>query len=114
MVALKIYRYYLYGVHIDVFTNPKSLQYVFTQKQLNLFQKRWLELLKDYDISVLYHPKNANVVAHALSRMTMGSVSHIEEAKKDLAKEIHSWLGWGEVGGSPNGGAIVHNNSNHL
>ena len=101
----------MYGVHIDVFTNQKSLQYVFTQKQFNLCQKSWLELLKDYDISVLYHPKK---VAHALSRMTMGSVSNIEEAKNDLAKEIHSWLCWGEVGGSPNRGDIVHHNSNHL
>ena len=55
--SLKIWRHYLYGVHVDVFTNHKSLQYVFIQKELNLRQRRWLELLKDYDMSVLYHPK---------------------------------------------------------
>ena len=59
-----------------------SLQYVFTQKELNLRQRRWLELLKDYDINVLYHPDKSNLVVDALSRMTMGSVSHIGEAKK--------------------------------
>ncbi|WMV45747.1 hypothetical protein MTR67_039132, partial [Solanum verrucosum] len=64
--ALKIWRHYLYGVHADVFTDHKSLQYVFSQKDLNLHQRRWLEILKDYDISVLYHPVKANVVADAL------------------------------------------------
>src|SRR5688572_31137563 len=87
--ALKIWRHYLYGVHVDVFTDQKSLQYVFTQKDLNLRQMRWLELLKDYDISVLYHPGKANVVADALSRLSMGSVSHVEEGKKELVKDVH-------------------------
>ncbi|WMV09597.1 hypothetical protein MTR67_002982 [Solanum verrucosum] len=54
--ALKIWRHYLYGVHVDMFTDHKSLQYVFTQKELNLKQRRWLELLKDYDMSILYYP----------------------------------------------------------
>ena len=49
---------------------------MFTQKELNI-QKRWLELLKDYDMSVLYHPDKDNVVVDTLSRMTMGSVSHV-------------------------------------
>ena len=52
--ALNIWRHYLYGVHVDVFTDHKSLRYVFTQKELNLCQKRWLEFLKDYDMSVHY------------------------------------------------------------
>ena len=59
-----------------MYTDYKSLQYMFTQKELNI-QKRWLELLKDYDMSVLYHPDKANVVTDALSRMTMVSVSHV-------------------------------------
>ncbi|WMV60292.1 hypothetical protein MTR67_053677 [Solanum verrucosum] len=66
--ALKIWRHYLYGVHVDIFTDHKSLQYVLTQKELNLRQRRWLELLKDYDLSILYHPGKANVVADSLSR----------------------------------------------
>ena len=61
VVELNIWRHYLYGVHVDVFTDHKSLQYVFTQKELNLCQKRWLEFLKDYDMSVHYHPGKANV-----------------------------------------------------
>ena len=52
--ALKIGRYYLYGVHVDVFINHKSLQYVFTQQYLNLFQRILLDLLKDYDMSVSF------------------------------------------------------------
>ena len=48
--ALKIWRHYLYGVHVDVFSDKKSLQYVFTKKKLNLHQRRWLEFLKDYDL----------------------------------------------------------------
>ena len=79
----------MYGVHVDVFTDHKSLQYVFTQKDLNLRQRRWLELLKDYDMSVLYHPGKANVVADALSRLSMRSTSHIEDSKKELVRDVH-------------------------
>ena len=87
--ALKIWRHYLYGVHVDLFTDHKSLQYVFTQTELNLRQRRWLELLKDYDMSVLYHPGKANVVADALSRVSMGSFSYVVEGKKELARDVH-------------------------
>ncbi|WMV58524.1 hypothetical protein MTR67_051909, partial [Solanum verrucosum] len=55
--ALKIGMHYLYRVHVDVFTDHKNLQYVFSQNDLNLFQRRWLELLKDYDMSVLLSPR---------------------------------------------------------
>ena len=61
---------------------------MFTQKELNI-QKRWLELLKDYDMSVLYHPDKDNVVVNGLSRMIMGSVSQLDEAKKDLVKDVY-------------------------
>ena len=54
--ALKQWRHYLYGVKCEVYTDHHSLQYVFTQKDLNLRQRRWMELLKDYDITILYHP----------------------------------------------------------
>ena len=87
--SLKIWRHYLYGVHVDVFTDHKSLQYVFTQKELNLRHTRWLEFLKDYDMSVHYHPGKANVVADALSRLSMGSVAHVEEERKELANDVH-------------------------
>ncbi|KAL4308445.1 hypothetical protein GQ457_01G007640 [Hibiscus cannabinus] len=66
--ALKIWRHYLYGERCMVYTDHKSLKYLMTQKELNLRQRRWLELLKDYDLSIEYHPGKANVVADALSR----------------------------------------------
>ena len=79
----------MYGVHVDMYTEHKSLQYVFTQKELNLRQRLWLELLKDYDMYVLYHHGKANVVVDSFSRMTMGSVSRVEEGMKDLVKYVH-------------------------
>ena len=82
MFALKIWKHYFYGVYVDVLTNHKSLQYVFTQKELNLCQRRWLEFLKDYDMSVHYHPRKKNVVGNARSRLSMGSVAHVEEKRK--------------------------------
>ncbi|KAI3715240.1 hypothetical protein L6452_22213 [Arctium lappa] len=66
--ALKLWRHYLYGTKCTLFTDHKSLKYVFDQKELNMRQRRWLELLKDYDCELLYHPGKANVVADALSR----------------------------------------------
>ncbi|WMV45499.1 hypothetical protein MTR67_038884 [Solanum verrucosum] len=67
----------------------KSLQYVSTQKELNLRQRRWLEFLKDYDMNVLYHPSKASIVTYALSRLSMGSVAHVEKERKELAKDVH-------------------------
>ncbi|XP_070057013.1 uncharacterized mitochondrial protein AtMg00860-like [Nicotiana tomentosiformis] len=58
-------------------------------KELNLRQRRWLELLKDYDIDLLYHPGKANVVADALSRKSMGSLAHLEAYQRPLAKEVY-------------------------
>ncbi|KAH0680971.1 hypothetical protein KY290_023159 [Solanum tuberosum] len=87
--SLKIWRHYLYGVHVDVFTDHKSLQYVFSQKDLNLRQRRWLELLKDYDMSVLYHPGKANVVADELNRLSMGTMDHAEDENKELVRQVH-------------------------
>ena len=66
--ALKQWRHYLYGVKCEVYIDHRSLQYVFTPKDLNLRQRRWMELLKDYDITILYHPGKSNVVADALCK----------------------------------------------
>ncbi|KAL0546199.1 hypothetical protein IC582_016105 [Cucumis melo] len=75
--ALKIWRHYLYGEKIQIFTDHKSLKYFFTQKELNMRQRRWLELVKDYDCEILYHPGKANVVADALSRKVSHSTALI-------------------------------------
>nr|GFC19796.1 putative reverse transcriptase domain-containing protein [Tanacetum cinerariifolium] len=66
--ALKFWRHYLYGTKCTVFTDHKSLQHILDQKELNMRQRRWLELLSDYDCEIHYHPGKSNVVVDALSR----------------------------------------------
>jgi hypothetical protein len=66
--ALKIWRHYLLGNVCNIFTNHKSLKYIFTQPELNMRQRRWLELIKDYNLNMQYHPGKANIVTDALSR----------------------------------------------
>nr|GFB58478.1 retrotransposon protein, putative, Ty3-gypsy subclass [Tanacetum cinerariifolium] len=66
--ALKIWRHYLYGTKCTVFTNYKSLQHILDQKELNMRQRQWLELLSDYDCEIRYYPGKANVIADALRR----------------------------------------------
>ncbi|WVZ79081.1 hypothetical protein U9M48_026706 [Paspalum notatum var. saurae] len=66
--ALKIWRHYLLGNTCHIYTDHKSLKYILTQPELNMRQRRWLELIKDYDLEIHYHPGKANVVADALSR----------------------------------------------
>ncbi|GKE44731.1 putative reverse transcriptase domain-containing protein, partial [Tanacetum coccineum] len=99
--ALKIWRHYLYGTKYVVFTDHKSLQHILYQKDLNMRQRRWIELLSHYDCKIRYHPGKANVVADALSRkerieplqvralvMTIGLdlPSRIIEAQKEAVK----------------------------
>jgi hypothetical protein len=64
----KIWRHYVMRTKCQVYTDHKSLKYIFTQKDLNLRQHRWLELIKDYDLEIHYHPLKANLVAYALSK----------------------------------------------
>jgi hypothetical protein len=68
VMALRTWRLYLPGNVVHIYTNHKSLKYIFTQPDLNMRQRRWLELIKDYELEVHYHPGKANVMADALSR----------------------------------------------
>ncbi|GJX83842.1 putative reverse transcriptase domain-containing protein [Tanacetum coccineum] len=77
--ALKLWRHYLYGTKCVVFTDHKILQYILNKKELNLRQRRWIELLSDYDCEIRYHPGKANAVADALSR---------KERDKPLREEV--------------------------
>ena len=86
--ALKIWRHHLYGAQCEVFTDHKSLKYIFTQKELNMRQRRWLELLKDYDLTIHYHPRKANVVADALSRKSMGNLAVLITHQSQLFEDI--------------------------
>ena len=79
---LKIWRHYLYDSRFEVFSDHKSLNYLFDQKELNMRQQRWLELLMDYDFNLNYHPGKVNVVLDALSlkvlHMTTMMVKELE------------------------------------
>ena len=75
MFALKIWRHYLYGEKCRIFTYHKNLKYLLNQKDLNLRQRRWLELFKDYNCIIDYQPRKANVVADALSRKMIFALS---------------------------------------
>jgi hypothetical protein len=118
--ALKIRRHYIMGTKCQVYMDHKNLKYIFTQKDLNLRQRRWLELIKDYDLEIHYHPGKANLVADALSRkehvhsavvaqlpyeivedfrrLNLGIVSHTEgviiDVEPTLEQEIHK----GQIG----------------
>jgi hypothetical protein len=86
--ALKIWRHYLMGAHCNIYTDHKSLKYIFTQADLNMRQRRWLELIKDYDLEVHYHPSKANVVADALSRKAQCNCMNMDARITTLCDEL--------------------------
>ncbi|KAJ7976180.1 Retrovirus-related Pol polyprotein from transposon 17.6 [Quillaja saponaria] len=75
--ALKIWRHYLYGETFEIFTDHKSLKYIFDQKELNLRHHRWIKLLDGYYCSISYQPSKVNVIADTLSRKSMGSLFYL-------------------------------------
>ena len=75
--ALKIWHHYLYGEQFEVFLDHKSLKYIFTQRNLNMRQHRWMEYLEDYDFTLQYHPGKENVVDDALSRKSRGVLASV-------------------------------------
>jgi hypothetical protein len=86
--ALKTWRHYLYGQKCDIYTDHKSLKYIFTQSELNMRQWRWLELIKDYELKIHYHPGKANVVADALSRKSQVNMLATHPMPYELVKEF--------------------------
>lgn len=92
--ALKIWRHYVIENKCDVYTDHKSLKYIFTQPDLNLHQRRWLELVKDYNLEVHYHPGKANMVADTLSRKPFRNkeTCSLEDWKQESAK-LNACLG---------------------
>jgi hypothetical protein len=118
--ALKIWRYYIMGTKCQVYNDHKSLKYIFTQKDLNLRQCRWLELIKDYELEIHYHPGKANLVAHALSRnehvhsaivaqlpdeivedfrrLNLGIVAHTEGVTIDVEPILEQEIRKGQIG----------------
>jgi hypothetical protein len=118
--ALKIWRHYIMGTKCQVYTDHKSLKHIFTQKDLNVRQRRWLELIKDYDLEIHYHPSKANLVTDALSRkehvhsavvaqlpdeivedfrrLNLGIVAHTEGVTIDVEPTLEQEICKGQVG----------------
>ncbi|GJY63981.1 reverse transcriptase domain-containing protein [Tanacetum coccineum] len=107
--ALKIWRHYLYGTKSVIYTDHKSLQYIFDQKDLNMRQRRWIKLLSDYECEIKYHPGKANMVVDALSRkerlkprrvramsitIHSGLKTKILEAQSEASKDLKAPTEW--------------------
>jgi hypothetical protein len=88
--ALKIWRRHLMGAKCNIYTDHKSLKYIFTQADLNMRQRRWLELIKDYDLEVHYHPGKANVVADTLSHKAHCHCSSVEIFSETLCYQMRN------------------------
>jgi hypothetical protein len=86
--ALKIWGHYLMGKRCELYMDHKCLKYIFTQANLNLRQRRWLELIKDYDLGINYHHRKANMVADALSRRSHVSQLVVDSMSFELCEEF--------------------------
>jgi hypothetical protein len=86
--TFKIWRHYLMRKRCELYTNHKSLKYIFTQSNLNLRQRRWLELIKDYDLGINYHPGKANVVTDVLSQRSHVSQLVVDSMPFELCDEF--------------------------
>jgi hypothetical protein len=86
--ALKIWRHYLIGHRCEIYSDHKSLKCIFTQNDLNLRQRLWLELIKDYDLGINYHPRKANVVADVLSRKKYCNTTFAQRMPSEMRREI--------------------------
>ena len=86
--ALKIWRHYLYGEEFEVYSDNKSLKYIFMQQDLNMRQRRWMEFLEDYDFTLHYHPGKANVVADVLSKKSRGALASIASQEWQMLETV--------------------------
>ena len=86
--ALKIWRHYLCYEEFEVYSDYKSMKYIFTQRDLNMRQRRWMEFLEDYDFTLHYHPDKENVVADALSRKSRGALASIASREWRMLETI--------------------------
>ncbi|GJU22350.1 reverse transcriptase domain-containing protein [Tanacetum coccineum] len=90
--ALKIWRHYLYGTKSVIYTDHKSLHHIFSQKELNMRQRRWIELFRDYDCEIRYHPGKANIVADALSRKEKVKPKRVRAMNMTLQSSINDMI----------------------
>ena len=86
--ALKIWRHYLYGEKFEVFSDHKSLEYIFTQRDLNMRQSKWMEYLEDYDLTLHYHPGKANVVVDALNQKSRGVLDSVASCEWQMLETV--------------------------
>ncbi|GJX86872.1 putative reverse transcriptase domain-containing protein [Tanacetum coccineum] len=109
--ALKIWRHYLYGTKCTVFTDHKSLQHILDQKELNMRQRRWLELLSDYDCDIRYHPGKANIVADALSQAQIKALKPENLENEDVGSMIRKDIPKEKLEPRANGTLCLHGRS---
>ena len=86
--ALKIWRHYSYGEQFEMYSDNKSLKYIFTQWDLNMRQHKWIEFIKDYDFPLHYHPGKENVVADALNRKSRGALASIASSEWQMLETL--------------------------
>ena len=98
--ALKIWRHYLYEEQFKVFIDHKSLKYLFSHKELNMRQRRWLEFIKDYDFTISYHLGNENVAVDSFSRKVGCSLSSLLTKGWNLVEEFIDWKSFADNKGS--------------
>ena len=90
--ALKILRHYLYGEQFEMYSDHKSLKYIFTQWDLNMRQRKWMEFLEDYDFTLHYHPGKENVVANALSQKSRGALASIASREWRMLETVGQFV----------------------
>ena len=89
--TLKILCHYLYGEQFEMYSDHKSLKYIFMQRDLNMRQRRWMEFQEDYDFTLHYHPSKANVVADELSRKSQGALASIASREWRMLETVRQF-----------------------